>query len=75
MVINTCQTWSKRAKMQLNADKSKVMYFLETLGLAMHGNDHGRFRVSVMYMFVNTRDSVYSSLLFIPTAPIRESGQ
>jgi len=27
MMINTCQTWSEQARMQLNADKTKVMCF------------------------------------------------
>jgi hypothetical protein len=25
MMINTCQTWSEKARMQLNADKTKMM--------------------------------------------------
>jgi hypothetical protein len=29
-MINTCQTWSEKARMQLNADKTKVMCFHET---------------------------------------------
>jgi len=30
MMINTCQTWSEEARMQLNADKTKIMCFHET---------------------------------------------
>jgi len=30
MMINTCQTWSEKALMQLNADKTKIMCFHET---------------------------------------------
>ena len=30
MMINTCQTWSEKARMQLNADKTKIMCFHET---------------------------------------------
>jgi len=30
MMINTCQAWSEKARMQLNADKSKIMCFHET---------------------------------------------
>ena len=29
-MINTCQTWSEKARMQLNASKTKVMCFHET---------------------------------------------
>jgi len=27
LMINTCQTWSEKARMQLNADKTKIMCF------------------------------------------------
>ena len=30
MMINTCQTWSEKARMQLNADKNKILPFHET---------------------------------------------
>jgi len=30
MMINTCHTWSEKARMQLNADKTKIMCFHET---------------------------------------------
>jgi len=30
MMINTCQTWSEKARMQLNADKTKIMCFHAT---------------------------------------------
>ena len=30
MMINTCKTWCEKARMQLNADKTKTMYFHET---------------------------------------------
>jgi len=30
MMINTCQTWSEQARMQLNADKTKLTCFHET---------------------------------------------
>ena len=30
MMINICQTWSEKARMQLNADKTKIMCFHET---------------------------------------------
>ena len=30
MMINACQTWSEKARMQLNASKTKVMCFHET---------------------------------------------
>jgi len=30
MMINTCQTWSEKSRMQINADKTKVMCFHET---------------------------------------------
>jgi len=30
MMINTCQTWREKARMQLNADKTKIMCFHET---------------------------------------------
>jgi len=29
-MIHVCQTWSEKARMQINADKSKIMAFHET---------------------------------------------
>jgi len=38
LVINACQTWSEKAQMQLNADKTKIMCFHFTRVLSRQGH-------------------------------------
>jgi len=44
-IMNTCQTWSEKARMQLNAEKTKVMCFQKPSRPAMPENDHEQSRV------------------------------
>jgi len=45
MMINTCQTWSEKAPMQLTADKTKNMCFPRKY--AMQGKPHGKLREKI----------------------------
>ena len=47
MMINTCETWSEKARMQLNADKTKIMCFHETTQVRNGRKNHGEFRGKV----------------------------
>ena len=71
MMINTCQTWSEKARMQLNADKTKILCFQGRNSKPhkpeMRENDHEKLRA---VLFGQQHSTSYSCTYTTPTPRI-----
>ena len=85
MMINTGQTWSEQARMQLNADKMKIKCFHETTQVHNARNKTRRIQgesvwpapIHIIYMFLdytnpNTRPHTYPRFLSTPLQEVNQ---